>query len=362
MSFLVDNTQFYYENNISDILDVKSFNKTYTVYYSSNTLKEHILNIYNKNDFLIIDRNVYNLDIKAFDNISNIFILDATEDNKTIHTILKIIDELISLKFTKKNKLVVVGGGITQDIGGFVAAIYKRGIEWVFVPTTLLAMSDSCIGGKVGINHTSKNVLALFVAPNQVYVSNYFLESLTQDMIISGLGESLKLSVIGGMQSYELFMNFYLEKKYIDIIKLSSCIKKSIIEYDEFEKNERKVLNLGHTFGHALEATTNYFIPHGIAVLIGMYIINVLFYKNKYDELNCFILNMIDKKFFNINIDINVLTDHLLNNKKNDGANICFILLDDIGNSIFKYSTIANINDEMKKIINNLFRNEINDT
>ena len=180
---------------------------------------------------------------------------------------------------SKKNKLIVIGGGITQDVGGFAAAIYKRGINWIFIPTTILSMTDSCIGSKVSINRGSKNMLGLFGAPNKIFISDYFLNSLSKHDITSGIGEALKLSLIGGIQSYKYFLDQYNKKNYINIIKISSLIKKQLIEYDEFDENERRVLNYGHTIGHAIESVSNYFIPHGIAVLIGMYVINMLFYK-----------------------------------------------------------------------------------
>ena len=207
MIFSVGNTIF--EDNIdnSDNIKIKSYNKTYDVLYNNKNLSELINEIYIDKDFIFIDRNVYNLDQSSLYKINNkyYFIFDAIEDNKNIESVLKLIDILYELKFNKKNKLIVIGGGITQDVCGFTSAIYKRGINWTFIPTTLLSMTDSAIGGKVGINRNSKNVLALFVSPNKIYISDYFLKSLKHDDIISGLGESLKLSLTGGNSCYEIF-------------------------------------------------------------------------------------------------------------------------------------------------------------
>jgi len=359
MNFSVGNTIF--EDNIdnSDNVKIKSYNKTYDVLYNNKNLSELINEIYIEKDFIFIDRNVYNLDTSSLDKINNKYylIFDAIEDNKNIDSVLKLIDILYELKFNKKNKLIVIGGGITQDVGGFASAIYKRGINWTFIPTTLLSMTDSAIGGKVGINRNSKNVLALFVSPNKIYISDYFLKSLKHDDIISGLGESLKLSLTGGNSCYEIFKKNYDEKNYINIIKMSTSVKKLVVEKDELEKDERKVLNYGHTLGHALESASNYYIPHGIAVLYGMYMINRLFYDNKYEELNNFILEIIPDKFKKIKIPFEVFLNHVLSDKKNDGENICFILLNNIGESIFVYRKLEDIIGKINNIFEELFFN-----
>jgi len=361
MNFTVNNTIFNGEIDNNKSVQIKSYNKNYNVIYNNNTLLELINDNYINNDFIIIDRNVFNLDKTCLDNINKnnmpyYFIFDAQEETKTIESVLQIIDYLYKLKFNKKNKLIVIGGGITQDTSGFAAAIYKRGLQWIFIPTTFLSMTDSCIGGKVGVNRTSKNMLALFCSPNKVIVSDYFLKSLKNDDIISGIGEALKLSLIGGKASYDFFHKNYNDdnKNYINLIKMSTSVKKLVIELDELENNERKVLNYGHTLGHALENATNYFIPHGIAVLYGMYIINTLFYK-KYDELNNYIFKIIPDKFKKINISYNIFINALLNDKKNDGNNICFILLDDVGKSIFVLKTLEIIEIDLQNILNNLF-------
>ena len=264
MNFKVNDKIFSAELDLSDNIEIQSFNKKYEVLYSKKKIDELINEIYVENDFIFIDRNVYNLDelcFKKYIESDNIYIYDAIEDNKDMNNTLKLIDKMYYKKVTKSNKLIIIGGGITQDIGGFAAAIYKRGINWVLIPTTVLSMTDSCIGSKVNINYKSKNMLGLFYAPDKIYISDYFLESLNNDDIISGIGEALKLCLIGGKKMYEYFKELLVKKDYIEIIKLASLIKKEIIEYDEFENSERKVLNYGHSIGHAIESTTNYFIP-----------------------------------------------------------------------------------------------------
>jgi 3-dehydroquinate synthase len=302
---------------------------------------------------------VYNLDKTCISHIDNkhYYIFDASEENKTMDSVLEIIDMLIGLKLNKKNKLLVIGGGITQDVAGFVAAMFKRGLKWTLIPTTILSMTDSCIGAKVCLNRVNKNILSIFYAPDNIIVSDYFLKSLKHDDIISGVGESLKLSLIGGIKSYEFFKNNYNKDNvnYINLVKVATSVKKAIIEYDELEKNERKILNYGHTFGHALESVCNYFIPHGIAVIFGMYMINKLFYDNKYEDLNNYMISIIPDKFKKIHISYSLFVNNVLNDKKNDGDNICFIVLHEIGESNIIYRKIHEINDKLKSIFDELF-------
>ena len=137
---------------------------------------------------------------------------------------------------------------------------------------------------------------------------------------------------------------------------MASLVKKQIIEYDEFEQNARNVLNYGHTIGHAIEGVSNYFIPHGIAVLIGMYIENSLFDEVKYSELNKTILNLVNPKFLNIDINYSVLIKHILSDKKNRGNNVCFIFLENIGSTKIVYKSIDSIEDSLKEIIGSIFR------
>jgi len=359
MEFKVNSTSFSGTIDTNDNVDIKSYSKIYNVIYNQHHLSKIIDEEYETNDFIVIDRNVYHLDKTCLRNIDSkyVFIFDALENNKTIESVLQIVDLLFEVKFNKKNKLLVIGGGITQDVGGFVSAIYKRGIKWTLVPTTILSMTDSCIGGKVGVNRVSKNMLGLFCAPNKVIISDSFIDSLKNDDIISGIGEALKLSLIGGETSYKYFKDNYNENTidYINLIKMSTSVKKLIIELDELETNERRVLNYGHTFGHALESASNYFIPHGIAIIIGMYMINKLFYKEKYIDLNSYMISIIPDKFKKIEMSYDLFINSVLNDKKNDGDNVCFILLDEIGSSKFIFKKISEINDELKNIFNELF-------
>jgi 3-dehydroquinate synthase len=174
--------------------------------------------------------------------------------------------------------LVAIGGGIIQDITGFIASILYRGMDWVFYPTTLLAQADSCIGSKSSINIGSyKNQIGTFYPPHRVLIVSDVLKSLPWDEVRSGLGEVIKLQLIAGESGFEELMND-LEKvtpkddggvisKWVE---RSMAVKKPYIEEDEWDRGIRNILNYGHTFGHAYESATKYAIPHGIAVLLGI--------------------------------------------------------------------------------------------
>lgn len=346
--FTVTDRQFNIENLVSQF-KVKSYDKSYGVEIVSKNLQNILKEIYNENDYIIADE-FFKSKIQHFKSV----FVTATEENKTMEKVLEILDILQYNKFSKKNKLIVLGGGILQDIGGLVSGLYKRGVCWFLIPTTMLAITDSCIGGKVGVNRNSKNAIGMFYSPNQVIISDNFLETLNNDMIISGLGESLKLAAIAGLNEVNRFKFFLQKNDKKSIILQSLAIKKVIIEIDELEKCERKVLNYGHTVGHAIESSCEYFIPHGIAVLFGMYLVNRLFEKTKnFKEFNDYILSLIPLKYF-IKFDTREIIKHMENDKKNIGDQICFIVLEDYGKSNFVYKSKEDVYPILNSIIDDL--------
>ncbi|MCF6096227.1 3-dehydroquinate synthase [Thermovorax subterraneus] len=199
------------------------------------------------------------------------------EENKSPDTLLKIIDKFASLSLDRESVVVAVGGGVVGDTAGLAAAIYMRGIRWVYVPTTLLAQVDASIGGKVAVNHgQQKNLLGAFHQPSLVVTDAGFLDVLPEEIYIDGLAEVVKSSVIEGDYLFD-----FLKKNASKIIArdpkvvlyaISSCIKMKsrIVEQDERDSGMRMLLNLGHTFGHAIEAALGYQISHGKAVSVGM--------------------------------------------------------------------------------------------
>lgn len=203
-----------------------------------------------------------------------LFSFPAGENSKNLKTAEKLGIELVKREFDRDSIIIALGGGVAGDLAGFVASIYKRGINYIQIPTTLLAQVDSSIGGKTGVDiPEGKNLLGSFYQPKAVFIDIEFLKTLPKEEIKNGLAEAIKYGMI---QSYELFE--YLEQNflkrtdrfYLKIIKKSCEIKSRIAEKDEKEGDFRKILNYGHTVGHAIETAEEYKISHGEAVALGM--------------------------------------------------------------------------------------------
>tara|TARA_R110002072_G_scaffold134739_5_gene275696 strand:- start:366 stop:1364 length:999 start_codon:yes stop_codon:yes gene_type:complete len=296
-------------------MKIKSSIRNYTVEFSNNFIKS-IDQIYNDGDIIIFDNILYTPELDKYRCIQ---LYNVTEQTKDFNNISTIINSIIG-KFNKKNKLIAIGGGITQDVVGFISSILFRGVEWIFYPTTLLAQGDSCIGGKTSINfNTYKNQLGNFYPPYKVIVCNEFLDTLTKIDIKSGLGEMLHFFLVSSKADYDFFI-----KNQHDFKKLTTrCldIKRSYIEIDEFDKNERLILNYGHTFGHAIEAVTNNEIAHGIAVSVGMDVANFISYKKGYITYELF--KRIQKTLSSIYYDVKLPNiEQLIIALKKDKKNI----------------------------------------
>lgn len=233
----------------------------------------------------VIDANVYKLYFEKYSliNEEHLYLIEANEENKTMDNVLQLVDFWHQIGVKKNWKVVCVGGGITQDVTTFASNIFLRNIDWYFFPTTLLSMCDSCIGGKCGINRGQyKNQLGVFYPPKRIFIDTVFLKTLTEGDILNGWGELLKFSLTGGES---LYSQLEAEESYIPCENIEEYIysglrvKQDIIEQDEFEGDLRRVLNYGHTFGHALEAYTKYMVPHGTAVIWGIDIANYMAYR-----------------------------------------------------------------------------------
>lgn len=203
----------------------------------------------------------------------------SSETLKSLEQTPRVIEALLRMDIRKNSVLLVIGGGVVQDLGCFIASILFRGIRWNFVPTTLLAQADSCIGGKSSINLAQqKNPIGTFHSPSEVLVCPAFLQTLPDNQYRSGVGEIIKLLWIRDPMEFSRAMNLELSsatprKKPSQILSLiyrTLQTKKEYIERDEFDTGPRKILNFGHTFGHAFESVTRYAIPHGVAVTLGM--------------------------------------------------------------------------------------------
>jgi 3-dehydroquinate synthase len=231
------------------------------------------------NAHLIVDARVADLyaePLAAALGGASVLRIEATEAAKSLDRFPAYVEHLVGHGIRRGHVLVAVGGGILQDIACFLAATLMRGMEWHFVPTTLLAQADSCIGSKSSINvGPIKNVLGTFTPPARVTIAPHVLHTLDEADVRSGIGEMLKVHAIDGPESFDRIADAYGSLSRDDavmgaFIRASLEIKKRIIELDEFDQGPRNVMNYGHSFGHAIESATSFGVPHGIAVTIGM--------------------------------------------------------------------------------------------
>jgi len=310
-----------------------------------------------KKCLLVIDKNVPKKKItqikKALKN-KKIFIqlIEANEKNKNQKNLDLIIKTLLEKNFSRQDCLISIGGGITGDVSGFAASIFKRGLQFINIPTTLLSQVDSSIGGKTGINtNYGKNLIGNFYQPKLVISDIDFLKSLPRREIICGYAEILKHSLISNKKLYQ-FLNsnilkiLDLKSPFIEKAIYESCkIKKMIVEKDEKENNLRKVLNFGHTFAHAYEASLGYSkkLNHGEAVLLGIYSAINFSLNNNY--LNQRDYNLIAKHIINSKLPYNIknyfkkndlkkILSYMLKDKKNNSEEINLILLKSVGNPV----------------------------
>ena len=198
-NFSIDKTKFKVGKKVSNNFVIKSSLKNYRVVWDNDKISKSINPLFkDKNNIFLIDRRVYKLYFKKM-SLNKVFLMNASENLKNVNQAIKFTDFLIKQNATKQNNVIVIGGGIIQDVAAFACAMFKRGIPWTLIPTTLLSITDSCIGAKTGLNYGStKNIHALFSAPQKIIINLEFIKTLRSEDIISGIGESLKLSIIGG--------------------------------------------------------------------------------------------------------------------------------------------------------------------
>jgi 3-dehydroquinate synthase len=296
--------------------------------------------------YYIIDKNVWQLykDVyfKQLD-LSRLILIKADEFNKTLKAVMNLYDTLIEHSAKKNIVLVSIGGGITQDVSGFLASTIYRGVKWVYVPTTLLAQADSCIGGKTSLNYKNyKNLIGTFYPPNDILIDTDFLLTLKELDFYSGIGEIVKLHILGTIRSLKsilrLFSGIIVKRKecLLKAIYSSLLIKKEYIEEDEFDTGKRNLLNYGHCFGHALEKASGFEIPHGQAVVAGMILANIVSRKRG------LLSPKLENKFFNElllpvffskprcqALEINNIIAAMKKDKKRTGAKLPLIIIKD---------------------------------
>jgi 3-dehydroquinate synthase len=300
--------------------------------------------------FVLVDNNThkhclpYFMSKLEYTNTIEIIEIEAGEIHKTIDTCVGVWNTLSDLDGDRKCLLINIGGGVVTDLGGFVASTFKRGVAYINVPTSLLAMVDASVGGKTGVDlGTLKNQIGVISTPDIVLIDTKYLDTLPQEQMRSGLAEMLKHGLITSESYWNKFNNFSeLTLDDLDtLIYESVLIKKNVVDKDPLENGLRKTLNFGHTLGHAIES---YFLSnpnktdllHGEAIAIGMvlalYISKELagFPENKANSIK----SLIKKYYGNVVIDeadYAPIINLLKYDKKNSHGNINFVLLEDIG-------------------------------
>jgi len=326
-------------------IQINSNSKNYDVVFDKTL--ENLKTLSNESNVMyLVDQKVWNLYKNVFFNAisaDKVILIEANEEQKDYFALGMIIQQLTIIQAKKNLTLVAIGGGIIQDITGFIASILYRGIRWIFIPTTLLAQADSCIGAKTSINFkNNKNLLGTFWAPNEIWLSTQFIDTLETKDFYSGIGEIIKLFLIDGEKSLNTLSNYStateadLRKNIESYLKQALLIKKEFIEVDEFDKGVRNILNFGHCIGHAIESATNYAISHGQAVTLGMIWANIVSVKTGIlsNELNqkvyqSFLKNSHTITKEQLSFDVTQIVSAMKKDKKRENIDLAIILMGD---------------------------------
>jgi 3-dehydroquinate synthase len=300
--------------------------------------------------FIIVDNNTEEFCLNKFlpyletDLKIEIVEFEAGEPNKNIETCVQIWNVLTELGADRKSLVINLGGGVVTDLGGFVASTFKRGMDFIHIPTTLLSMVDASVGGKTGVDLGNlKNQIGVINVPKMVLIDTKYLETLSKDEMRSGLAEMLKHGLIYDKGYWEKFLDLKAVDfaDFDELIYRSVEIKNEIVIQDPTEKSIRKALNFGHTLGHAIES---YFLEnenkktllHGEAIAVGMILESYISLKmdlitnDEYNQIKTTIKSIYDDIVFEEN-DIDPIIELLIHDKKNEYGNIQFALIQAIG-------------------------------
>ncbi len=308
-----------------------------------------------KKYIIITDTNVNNLYKNEFPDC-NVIVIGTGEKVKTLETANAIYNKLLEFEADRSTFIIGIGGGIVCDITGFVASTYMRGLRFGFVSSTLLSQVDASVGGKNGVNfHGYKNMIGTFNQPEFVICDTDLLKTLPQQEILCGFGEIAKHAFIGDLDMCNFLETDYQKAINLDFNAISRCvydsvvIKSTIVNLDEKEKGERKKLNFGHTYGHAVEKTTG--VLHGQAISIGMVVAAKLSLNRGLITVNDVerISGLLVKLGLPVEMDTDKdrMYDALKKDKKREGDNIDFVLLNDIGKAVIETISIV----ELKKVL-----------
>ena len=347
-------------------INILSKKTSYDIWIGKNLLKENNnflqLSLANKKVAIIADKNVHTCQYSNFlDQISDLkvtphlLLIPPGEASKSWHNLKKILDWLTELNFDRTDYVIAFGGGVVGDLVSLATSLFRRGINLIQVPTTLLSQVDSSVGGKTAINSgPAKNSIGSFYHPKVVFCDTSFLSSLSDRAFLTGYAEVLKMALVFDKDFYKFLienqnlMSLRDETVLLHIIDKSLELKSKVVEIDEKELGDRALLNFGHTFGHALESYFDYSekLLHGEAVSLGMVLAarfsmeESYFSENKLDDiidhLNAMNLPTLITQIHNDKIDLVKILKFMQQDKKVVGNNINLILLKDIGNGFIE--------------------------
>lgn len=252
------------------------------------------------------------------------------EGSKSLQRAEEILTDMLGYQFSRKDCVVAVGGGVIGDLGGFVASLYMRGIDFYNVPTTVLSQVDSSIGGKTAVNLAGiKNIIGAFYQPKAVLIDPDTLASLPERQVVNGLFEAIKVGATSDKELFELFLNNEWKENLDIIIEKALLVKKNVVEQDEKESHLRKILNFGHTIGHGFESAAHGRYLHGECVALGMLYMS----SEKVQDQLCAIY---EKLGFEVppfyTFDLEEVREAITHDKKADGQSCSVVFVSEIGN------------------------------
>jgi 3-dehydroquinate synthase len=309
------------------------------------TNKQDILKIIDGHDYIMVDVNILDLypAVREILKHKNCYVLSEPEESKNIKEFSKCCEFFLERNIRRCSKLLALGGGATSDLAGYVASSLLRGVAWNVIPTTLLSMIDAAIGGKTAINSKfGKNLIGAFHRPLKVYINEDFLETLAKDDLNSGMGELVKYTIL----DRDIYAAVNSDHDLKDIILKCAEYKNELVELDFKEDDKRKLLNLGHTLGHAIEY--KYQINHGQSVLFGLHLIHKVFSKNA-------VVNLIEQAAEKLNLSLDYsfvnrseLMNFIIKDKKIIENNIDVILANAIGDVEIETISLKTLEAKLK--------------
>lgn len=324
----------------------------------------------------VIDENVWHLYADSILSTlpeSETLVFPALEEKKTLEGVQDIYEYLLKRSAKRNLTLVTIGGGILQDVTGFAASTLYRGINWIFIPTTLLAQADSCIGSKTSLNYKGyKNLIGSFYPPSTVWIDPTFLKTLQTQDFYSGLGEIVKLHIMGGEEKIQQLLRTYDSICAMDMAALQHTIQMSLeikIDYitgDEFDLGRRNMLNYGHCFGHAIESASDFRIPHGQAVVAGMILANYIACKRGLlSKEKC---SLIERKLLVPSLKMNLhpndlqpeaIIEAMGKDKKRTGRGLALVMLTDLNELVRVVDLdILEVREALTTFVN-MYKNEV---